>query len=395
MVAPPTLPFSPSLDIAALSAAFRDTATSYKFLWMQALLRVIERDEFTEVESENPSEHSGGVVPMPLLVAHMLDIAKYPLRRFHLSFGAQDKVLDALRDLEDAEGWHELAGTLSEREIAERHREIPLFVHRRLTRFVPYRFLTPFYGDEVRGLNADAAHDKIIRLANAGFESRHPPFYRFSKDGADIEIHRDWKNYMREHMEILQGWTLWHWGNYLQKRNPNIPAVSGKLAKPVSEDLGMQRRFWRWVVGKRAGEIRCIYSGEVLRAQNFAVDHYVPWDFIGHDNLWNLIPAKPEANSAKSNLLPVGDYLPEFVRTQHIALSAFCASGRTEWNPLMESYLVDLHLREMPAVGKPAPALEDLESAYSRIIPPLLQLAENCGFRRMAKTPNDGSATQR
>ena len=389
MVTSPPLPYSPFLDISKLSAVFNDKATSYKFLWMQALLRAIEREQFADAKNGDPGEHSGGVVPAPLLVAHMLDIAKYPLRRFNLSFGAQDKTADILRDLEDAEGWHELAEAGFEQDIADRYRDIPRFIYQKLLKFVPYRFLTPFFGNELKDLSSSAMHQEIIRVANRDFYSQRPLFYRFSEDGADIEIHRDWKNYMRENMKILRGWTLWHWCNYLQKCNPNIPAVSVKLAKPISRDMEMQHEFWRWVIGKRAGDIRCIYSGEVLRARNFEVDHYVPWGFIGHDNLWNLIPAHPDANLAKSDMLPGDDYLPELVKMQHIALSTFCTSGRKKWNQLMEPYLVDLRLPEIPTIGKPAPELDDLQSAYSRVMPPLLQLAENCGFRRMPLRAGD------
>ena len=379
MITSPPLPQSLLLDIAALSAAFRDTETSYKFLWMQALLRAIERGDFKESR-----ESSGGVAPMPLLVAHMLDIAKYPVRRFHLFLGRQDRILISLKDLEDSAGWHGLEGAWGEQGIAARYREIPHPIHRPLVRFVPYRFLSPFFAGDLQGLSDSARHQEIIRRANLNFDSSNPMLYRFVPGGESIELHPAWKKYLQQHAEILRGWILWHWCNYLQKRNPNIPAISQKLAKPEAADLTLQRRFWRWVIGKRAGEVRCIYSGDVLSAEHFAVDHYVPWDFIGHDNLWNLIPAKPEANSAKSNWLPTADYFPAFVRNQHLALSTFCGSGRTGWNSLMESYSVDLHLPEVPTLCEAAPELEALQSAYARVIPPLLQLAENCGFRRMS-----------
>ena len=382
----PDLPGSPILDISALSAAFRDKSASYKYLWMQAILRAIERGEFTN-----------GVAPIPLLAAHMLDIAKYPLRRFRLSFGweGHDKVEVAFRDLEDAAGWHDLKEGLFEQDIAARYSQIPPYVCKRLVDFVPYRLLTPFFGDALTGLGAGAKQRKIIRLAGEQFVSRRPPFYRFSKDGTCIEMHADWMAYMSSNLEILQGWALWHWCNYLQRRNPHVPAIPQKLAKPEARDLSKQRQFWRWIIGKRAGEIRCIYSGEVLRAENFAVDHYVPWDYIAHDNLWNLIPTKPEVNSAKSNLLPNDDYFPEFVKTQRLALSTFCDSGRTEWKSLMESYFVDLRLRHMPTIGEPAPALDDLQSAYSLVTLPMLRLAENCGYRpgwRWTKNPSSGGA---
>ena len=311
----------------------------------------------------------------------MLDIAKYPLRRFHLSFGWHDKVDIALRDLEDAAGWHGLKEERFEQEIAARHSEIPAFVYKRLVEFAPYRLLTPFFGNALQGLGASAKRREIVRLADEQFVSYCPPVYRFAKGGSCIEMHSDWAAYILSNVKILKGWARWHWCGYLQKRNPNVPAVSEKLAKPTAVDLSKQREFWRWILGKRVGDIRCIYSGEVLNAQNFVVDHYVPRDYISHDNLWNLIPTKPEVNSAKSNLLPDEEYFLKFVKTQHIALSEFCNSRRTEWNALMESYLVDLHLRHMPTIGKSALALKDLRSAYSLVIPPMLMLAENRGFR--------------
>ena len=382
----PDLPGSPTLDISALSAAFRDKSASYKYLWMQAILRAIERGEFTN-----------GVAPIPLLAAHMLDIAKYPLRRFHLSFGweGHDKVDVAFRDLEDAAGWHDLKEGLFEQDIAARYSQIPPYVCKRLVDFVPYRLLTPFFGDALTGLGAGAKQRKIIRLAGEQFVSRRPPFYRFAKGGACIEMHSDWMAYMSSNhgnparvgaLALVQ--ILARAQSACSRYPPKIGKTRGAGFVQATPILALD--YW-----KAGGEIRCIYSGEVLRAENFAVDHYVPWDYIAHDSLWNLIPTKPEVNSAKSNLLPNDDYFPEFVKTQRLALSTFCDSGRPEWKPLMESYFVDLRLRHMPTIGEPAPALDDLQSAYSLVTLPMLRLAENCGYRpgwKWAKNLNNAGA---
>jgi hypothetical protein len=363
---PPALPSASRLNIAALAAAFRDKSASYKFLWGQAILRAIE-----EGESARP-------IPIRRLAARMFDLAKYPLRRFLLSFGWHDRIDEALRNLEDAEGWHALKSEMLDTDIAARYADIPAFVIAPITAFVPYRLLTPFFSGELTGLGNAAKNRKIARLAAERFASANPPLYRFANSGEAIELHPAWRDYLLENMEILKGWAMWHWANYLQGRNPNVPAISQKLEKPDRRGaMKKQTEFWRWIIGLRAGEIRCIYSGEVLRAGAFSVDHFVPWDFIGHDLLWNLAPTKKEVNSAKSNFLPDDSYLPQFVKTQHAALSAFHSHRRDKWDSLLAIHFADLRLPQHAT-----PDAANLCAAYSRIMPPLLNLAENCGFRR-------------
>jgi len=38
--------------------------------------------------------------------------------------------------------------------------------------------------------------------------------------------------------------------------------------------------------------------------KGFAIDHFIPWSFVTHDLIWNLIPASRAANSSKSDSLP-------------------------------------------------------------------------------------------
>ncbi|MBK5968358.1 MULTISPECIES: HNH endonuclease domain-containing protein [Thiorhodovibrio] len=54
--------------------------------------------------------------------------------------------------------------------------------------------------------------------------------------------------------------------------------------------------------------------------------HHLPWSFVVHDQLWNLIPVPPSVNSAKSNRLPAADYLEPFTRLQHQALQIASAA---------------------------------------------------------------------
>jgi HNH endonuclease len=45
-------------------------------------------------------------------------------------------------------------------------------------------------------------------------------------------------------------------------------------------------------------EIRCIYSGELIR-RDYDLDHFSPWSFVTHDLIWNLTPAPRAINIQK------------------------------------------------------------------------------------------------
>lgn len=57
-------------------------------------------------------------------------------------------------------------------------------------------------------------------------------------------------------------------------------------------------------------EIRCVWSGETIR-QEFAVDHCFPFSAWPCNDLWNLMPAKPKVNLAKSDRLVTSARLGE------------------------------------------------------------------------------------
>lgn len=37
------------------------------------------------------------------------------------------------------------------------------------------------------------------------------------------------------------------------------------------------------------------------------MDHFIPWSYVAHDEMWNLIPSNASANRSKSNHLPEWD----------------------------------------------------------------------------------------
>lgn len=63
------------------------------------------------------------------------------------------------------------------------------------------------------------------------------------------------------------------------------------------------RKYWKLII-QIDPTLRDIYGDFELSDENISVDHFVPWQYVAHDELWNLHPTTKSINSSKSNLLP-------------------------------------------------------------------------------------------
>jgi hypothetical protein len=219
-------------------------------------------------------------------------------------------------------------------------------------------------------------------LVNTHFDT-YRPLYRFDSDDysrcSALLIHPDWAAYLAEHEDIVRGWAAWHRLHYMQKRNPTTPGLANKLFPPERRDsLNTQADFWHRILEQpAAATLHCIYSGQPLVGQPIALDHFLPWSFVVHDQLWNLIPVPPQVNSAKSNRLPAHSYLDPFIRFQHQSLHiAHTSLPAKTFNKLTEPFIADLHIPSTDALLD----FTVLNDAYRRHLPPLLTLAANQGF---------------
>ena len=155
---------------------------------------------------------------------------------------------------------------------------------------------------------------------------RGAPLYCFTaeyqKNCNTIILHPDWIQYLEENYTIVRGWASWEWLNYMQQRNPNTPNVVKKLFMPQKRDsLTNQTKYWKTILEYR--DIECIYSKVRLKKNEFSLDHYLPWSFVAHAQLWNLIPTTKSVNSSKSNNLPSGEYFHDFVSLQDLGLTIY------------------------------------------------------------------------
>ena len=128
-------------------------------------------------------------------------------------------------------------------------------------------------------------------------------FLMVSGIGSVIEVDSAWAEYLFRNKEILKGWTRLKLIQYLQNKNPSVPGIADKLEARASRDIDRVRKYWRLII-QIEPTLRDIYGEIALENENISIDHFVSWQYVAHDELWNLHPTTKSINSSKSNSLP-------------------------------------------------------------------------------------------
>lgn len=365
------LPIADNLNISALSELFDSTTNSYKYLYFLSLLDILRRRNFDNLSAISFRE----------IIVEMLANAWYPHKYFKLSFGIQDQIankLDAL-ELEITEPILKFRDTDKKLlRTTVNNQNIDDIVNY-ISRYVPYRLIRPFFTQDTRGLKDYDVNPAIINLSNNQFDTQKP-LYCFNadnqKDCNAIIIHPDWVEYLEKNYTIVRGWVSWEWLNYMQQRNPSIPNVVNKLFMPQQRDsLIKQTQYWKTILEHQ--DIKCIYSQVQLNKDEISLDHYLPWSFVAHDQLWNLIPTTKSVNSSKSNNLPSQKYFSDFVKLQYLGLDIYHQKvSQSKWLNDVESFVAELKVNQANDLLN----LEILTNAYEKTIQPLSSLATIQGF---------------
>lgn len=361
-----SLPSATHLPISALAAAFENVTNSYKFYWFLAIL-------------ESVSENNGRIFSLNSLLAHMTSSVWYPVNYFRLSFGKQDQLgkvialLGATSDLPVDSPRPCVAQTALD------HLQKRDNVGRgilSLGNFVPYRFLRPFFAQTLRGAKDWEVNRRIRQLADQSFRAPQPCLYRFvSYPVPGIELQPDWFAYLQEHLAILTGFCLWSLVNYLQSNNPNVPGIAAKLFEPQARNLTLARKFWALAI-KQSGMLHCIYSGQPLSVADFSLDHFLPWRFVAHDLLWNLIPTPKAVNSSKSDNLPDPAYFDPFADLQYKAVRAVSSTPNAA--KLLEDYVLLFKVSDTGDLQ--SMSFDQFRDSLYAAIAPQMQIAANMGF---------------
>lgn len=339
------LPDHEQLPIHLLAACFNNTSATYKFYWFMALLSRVEQGETTIAKRD--------------LFAEMISHAWYTVNYFKVSFGKQDKLQDAIHEIKGLENLTiDADQRLIFQQLSTTNNKTTLRELRYFNSEVPHRFLSPW----IRAADAQIVYATSQQLENNCL-------YALYAD--HIQINPAWANYLQRHARILKNFCYWNLAVYLQAKNPNVPDIPNKLIKlPIRKALTEQRKFWDIVLGE-LGSVDCIYTNKRLTIGDYAVEHFLPYAFVSHDLMWNLIPADRSFNSSKSDKLPpLETYFEPYFSLQRTALEV--VQQVAPKHKFLEDYLTivpDLNLFEHQRV------LEQIQ--------PLATIARNNGFETL------------
>lgn len=281
------LPQDESLEIAEFSHLFDNMSECYKLFWFQALLNLIISGKH--------------IITYDEMVNEMIADAWYMVSEYRLNLGPSDTLEALVHYIYDTSGMK----TNEQKEIIVSYlqtTEDPEIrkKKRTLTNEVPYRLQAPFM-KFLKGKEWQVSRKELAKKMN---EEKRLIYYFLHMGGMDsqIEINPQWKEYIIKNQEIIRGWLQYNMITYLQRRNPSIPGIINKLNPPRLRKLKNVSKYWKLV--SDVIPLRDIYTDNILESKSIVIDHFVPWSYVTHDELWNLNPTIQTVNSKKSNNLP-------------------------------------------------------------------------------------------
>lgn len=348
------LPYDSNISVNKLYQVFSSTSATYKYYWFISILQLF-------VKNKDKKE-----IQVRSILIQMIANAWYPVNYFKLNFGFSDNLEKHIIEIQKKlnipvdialDKLVTLLETNTDKEIEK------LITH--FSQHVPYRFLSPW----IKHVSNSETINKSLNFENNCIYSLK------KKNRLYIEINPSWKEYLFRNNKILLDFTYWNLAKFIQTKNLNTPNVVSKLIKPIErKGLTKQRKFWDRFIDT-VGNVDCIYTGKTIVKGNYDVEHFIPWSFVSHDQLWNLLPSDSSINSTKSNKLPSLDkYLSSLVEVQREAI-AIGYKNKPNDKILEDYYFIETSIPKILNLSK-----EKLEDKFRKTMEPLIQIANNSGF---------------
>lgn len=137
-----------------------------------------------------------------------------------------------------------------------------------------------------------------------------------------LVVNQAWAAFLLTEAPILERWIDSCKIEFLQDRNPNVPNIRYKLKRPKDylniRDYANVKKLWKLVI-PRDPQIVDIYTSQPVIKEKYDLDHFIPWSYIGNDEIWNLLPAESNVNRfLKRDTLPQWkDFFPDFAQLQY------------------------------------------------------------------------------
>jgi len=306
-----SLPYHNTLDTISFKKMLdqKNIHNSYKIFWLKSIVSHIERG-YQEISFSS-------------VVYEMFKESYDFIVLYHLRFGGTD-IIPGLISGYNAISKNAFLHILKYEEIDR--------ITKRITEFVPYRLLSSFFEDELKGVQDTLRNDRISKLSN----NNPLTFYSIDRMSKKVRINDPWMIYVKDNIGIIKSWIDYELVHFLQRRNPSIPNIPFKVNPQKNRNLTRAKRLWNEAIQiNPALNIDLFINSNFSENSkeefgSFSIDHFLPWSFVSHDQLWNLIPVHKNINSAKSNSLPNESYIHPYIEMQYNFLSTIRTFAKKE-----------------------------------------------------------------
>lgn len=287
------LPYHNELEVAKFEAmlSLGRMTNSYKIMWFKAIVNQIEKGQ--------------QIISFDTLAKDMYDFSYDLIKVFHLKFGGSDQIPDAITNSKSSNK-KEFLNSLNAEDF------------KRILVYVPYRLLRSFYSEQVTGKPDHYVKKIILDASNEDPTS----FYKINVENSMIVVHEVWINYIMDNISIIKQWIDFNLIMFLQNRNPSIPNIPFKVNPIQTRRLTKARTLWNKAIDINPKLNYDVFTKLPFSAEYFkkygqlSIDHFIPWSFVYHDELWNLSPTFKNINSLKSNDLPTLNLFDDFLQVQ-------------------------------------------------------------------------------
>jgi hypothetical protein len=302
------LPYHNQLNIRKFENMLdlKNVSNSYKILWLRAIIKRIELNQFR--------------ISFDSIVFDMMLESYDYISLFHLRYGGSDRIPTIINDYHAETKDDFIRAVKLDNSFKKKTTAI--------TAYVPYRLLTSFFETELRRLPDSQKNRHILYL------SQHDPesFYILDYQQQTILINPIWRQYVLDNISIIQGWIDFKLIMFLQRRNPSIPNIPFKVNPINTRSLTKQTKLWNKAITINPALAFDLYLNQPINQHSvsvhggFSLDHFIPYSFVMHNELWNLVPIHKNINSVKSNKLPQEKFIPKYINLQYdffVTLRAF------------------------------------------------------------------------
>lgn len=303
------------LDIEGFSKMMSSPSYCYKFYWLEAIEQLISANRTEATYDE--------------IINKMIANAWFPVQEYHIHLSGIYGDGDVKDNLEKAVSrLYELTQLPSNaneiqimNKLAEFSDDKELHSYKtELTKNVPYKALSGFANKGTEKINLESSAGRMIAYYNklSGSELLLP--YTFGDDKSlkkVVKFNDGWIQMIQDNMVSILGWIKYEKVKWLQNNNPEVPGIVYKLAQDdeKARKLDNVRKLWDAILEIRP--VKSVFMDGDINRESYAVDHFIPRNFVMNDELWNLMPMDPIQNMKKNKKLPVWEnYFGQFANNQ-------------------------------------------------------------------------------